>query len=72
MNLAVQYLDSAVVSQNPVLDGHRLALTPEFSGNVWATYRFPRGIRAGGGVRYTDPVYISTANTTVIPRYAHR
>ena len=70
VNLAVQYLDSSLVSQNPALDGHRLALTPEFSGNVWATYQFPRGIRAGGGVRYTDPVYISTANTTVIPRYA--
>ena len=70
VNLAVQYLDSSVVSQNPALDGNRLALTPEFSGNVWATYQFPRGIRAGGGVRYTDPVYISTANTTLIPRYA--
>ncbi len=70
VNLAVQYLDSAVVSQNPAIDGNRLSLTPEFSGNVWATYLFPRGIRAGGGVRYTDPVYISTANTTIIPRYA--
>ena len=70
VNLAVQYLDSAVESQNPAIDGNRLALTPEFSGNVWATYQFPRGIRAGGGVRYTDPVYISTANTTLIPRYA--
>jgi catecholate siderophore receptor len=70
VHLAMQYLDSSLVSQNPALHGHRLALTPEFSGNVWATYQFPRGIRAGGGVRYTDPVYISTANTTIIPRYA--
>jgi catecholate siderophore receptor len=70
VNLAVQYLDSALVSQNPALDGNRLLLTPELSGTVWATYRFPRGIRAGGGVRYTDPVYVNAANTTVIPRYA--
>ena len=70
VNLAVQYLDSEAVSQNPAINGRRLALTPEFSGNVWATYQFPRGIRVGGGVRYTDPVFVSTANTTSIPRYA--
>jgi catecholate siderophore receptor len=70
INFAVQYLDSEVKSQNPATDGHKLALTPEVSGSVWATYQFPRGIRAGGGVRYTDPAYISTANTTLIPRYA--
>lgn len=69
INLSVQYLDARVKSQNAATDGHRLALTPEVSGNVWATYLFPLGIRAGGGVRYTDPTYISTANTTLIPRY---
>jgi catecholate siderophore receptor len=70
INLAVQYLDSAVKSQNPATDRHKLALTPEVSGSVWATYLLPHGIRAGGGVRYSDPTYISTANTTLIPRYA--
>ena len=70
VNFAVQYLDSEVRSQNPATDGHKLALTPELSGSVWATYLFPHGIRAGGGIRYTDPTYISTANTTVIPRYS--
>jgi catecholate siderophore receptor len=70
VNLAVQYLDSSLVSQNPALDGNRLLLTPELSGSVWATYQFPGGIRAGGGLRYTDPVYVNAANTTVVPRYA--
>jgi catecholate siderophore receptor len=69
LNLSLQYLDSEIESQNPAIDGNRLALTPEFSGNVWATYRLPYDIRVGGGLRYTDAVFISTANTTAVPRY---
>lgn len=70
LNLSLQYLDSAVRSQRAAIDGNRLALTPEFSGNVWATYRLPRDIRVGGGLRYTDAVFVSTANTTAVPRYS--
>jgi catecholate siderophore receptor len=70
INMSVQYLDSEVESQNPTLDGNRLALAPELSGSLWATLRLPRDVRIAGGFRYTDPVYISTANTTVIPRYS--
>ena len=69
INLSVQYLDSRIVSQNTATDGNRLALTPEFSGNLWTTVRLPRGLRIGGGVRYTDAVFISTANTTRVPAY---
>ena len=69
VNLSLQYLDSEAVSQNAVIDGLRLQLTPEFSGNVWATYRLPHDIRIGGGVRYTDSTFVNAANTIVIPRY---
>ncbi len=70
VNLSVQYLDSEVLSQNPLTNGRRLILAPELSGNVWATYRLPADIRVGGGVRYTDAVFVNAANTIVVPRYA--
>ena len=57
-------------SQNPANDGKRLVLTPELSGSVWTTVRLPRDIRVGGGVRYTDPVFVNAANTIQVPRYA--
>ena len=56
-------------SQNAATNGKRLALTPEVSGSLWTTVRLPHQVRVGGGVRYTDAVFISTANTTAIPRY---
>jgi catecholate siderophore receptor len=69
INMSVQYLDSKVESQNPATDGNRLALAPEVSGNLWTTVRLPHNIRLGGGVRYTDAAFISTANTIAIPSY---
>jgi catecholate siderophore receptor len=69
INMSVQYLDSKVESQNPATDGNRLALAPEVSGNLWTTVRLPHNIRLGGGLRYTDPAFISTANTIAIPAY---
>ncbi len=69
VNMSVQYLDSKVQSQNPATNGKRLALTPEVSGSLWTTVRLPHQFRVGGGVRYTDAVFISTANTTAIPAY---
>ena len=32
------YLDTRQISQNPVNNGKRLVLTPEFSGSLWTTY----------------------------------
>ncbi len=69
INMSVQYLDSKVESQNAATNGKRLALTPEVSGSLWTTVRLPHQVRVGGGVRYTDAVFISTANTTAIPQY---
>ena len=62
----MQYLDSAVESQNPANDGKRLALTPGVLGQPLDDgIGSPRDIRVGGGVRYTDPVFINAANTIV-------
>ena len=67
VTMSGQYLDSEVKSQNPATNGRRLALAPEFSGSLWTTVRLPYDIRLGGGLRYTDDAFISTANTTLIP-----
>jgi catecholate siderophore receptor len=63
------YLDSEQQSQNPVNNGQRLTLTPEFSTSVWTTYRLPRNITFGGGVRQIGDVFVNTANTIKGPGY---
>ena len=64
------YLDTRQISQNPVNNGKRLTLTPEFSGSVWTTYDFPRGLSLGGGLRYMDEVFVNAANTIRVPSYS--
>jgi catecholate siderophore receptor len=70
VNFSIQYLDSEAKSQNATTNGRRLTLTPEFSGNIWSTVTLPHNIRAGGGVRYNDSVFVNSANTIVVPSYA--
>ena len=69
LNLSLQYLDSESRSQNPVNNGKRLLLTPEVAGSLWTTVRLARDVRVGGGLRYTDPVFVNAANTIQVPRY---
>ena len=69
VNVAVQYLDSELESQNAVNNGKRLTLTPEYSGSLWTTVRLPRDVRVGGGLRYTDAVFVNAANTIQVPGY---
>ena len=69
VNLSLQYLDARLNTQNSVNNGKRLTLTPEFSSSLWTTVRLVRDIRLGGGLRYTDPVFINAANTIQVPRY---
>jgi catecholate siderophore receptor len=64
------YLDTRQISQNPVNNGKRLVLTPQFSGSLWTTYAFPRGLTLGGGVRYMDEVFVNAANTIRVPNYS--
>jgi catecholate siderophore receptor len=64
------YLNTRQISQNAANNGKRLTLTPEFSGSVWSTYDFPRGLTLGGGIRYLDEVFVNAANTIRVPGYA--
>jgi catecholate siderophore receptor len=64
------YLNAKQISQNPLNDGKRLVLTPEFSGSLWTTYAFPRGITLGGGLRYMDEVFVNAPNTIRVPNYS--
>jgi catecholate siderophore receptor len=65
----IGYLDTRLETQNSVNNGRRLTLTPRFSGSVWTTYRLPRGISVGGGIRHTDAVFVNAANTLEVPGY---
>ena len=63
------YLDSSQQSQVAANNGMRLTLTPKFSGSLWTTYQLPAGFTLGGGVRYTDEVFINAPNTIKAPGY---
>jgi catecholate siderophore receptor len=63
------YLDSKNESQNTTNNGKRLLLTPKKSGSLWATYRLPFGLNLGGGLRFTDAVFVNAANTIKVPSH---
>jgi catecholate siderophore receptor len=63
------YLDSSLETQNDANRGKRLTLTPKYSASVWTSYRLPRNITVGGGIRATDEVFINAANTIKSPGY---
>jgi catecholate siderophore receptor len=63
------YLSSKNESQNTANNGKRLLLTPRNSGSLWATYRLPLGLNLGGGVRFTDAVFVNAANTIKVPSH---
>lgn len=46
-------------------DGNELQRTPEFSGNVWTTYRLPFGLTVGGGGQYVGET--ERSNNTLVP-----
>ncbi len=39
-------------------DGDELAFTPNYSANLWTTYRLPVGLTFGGGLQYVSGSYI--------------
>jgi catecholate siderophore receptor len=63
------YLDAILDTQNAVNNGNQLVLTPKFSGSLWSTYRLPLNLTLGGGLRFTDDVFINPANTITSPGY---
>ncbi|MGE0360535.1 MAG: TonB-dependent siderophore receptor [Vicinamibacterales bacterium] len=60
------WLDGRQDSQAVATDGRQLTLMPEWSGSLWTTYAV-RGFTAGGGVRFSDRVFVNTANTISVP-----
>jgi catecholate siderophore receptor len=58
-------------SANPVQNGSELNWTPEWSGNLWTTYRLPFGLTIGGGTQYTGASKVSLNNTNAaeLPDY---
>lgn len=65
----VGYLDATLRSQG-VNNGHRLTLTPEFSGSVWTTVRLGRALNVGGGVQHVGSAFADTANTIRVPAHS--
>jgi catecholate siderophore receptor len=51
-------------SANAVQNGSELNWTPEWSGNLWTTYRLPFGLTLGGGTQYTGASRVSLNNTS--------
>ena len=64
------YLDATQDTQNDANDGKKMVLTPEVSGSLWSTYRLPRNLTVGGGIRFTGDVFINAANTIKSPGYS--
>lgn len=68
----LSYLDS--VNRNPsntAADGAELNWTPEWSGNVWTTYRLPFDLTVGGGLQYTGASRVSLSTTSAATLPAH-
>lgn len=54
---------------NAVQNGSELNWTPEYSGNLWTTYRLPFGLTIGGGTQYTGEsrVSLNATNAATLP-----
>jgi catecholate siderophore receptor len=56
-------------SNTPAEIDNALALVPEQTFNIWATYEFPFRLTIGGGAQYMDSVYRNALNTLEVPSY---
>lgn len=58
-------------SANAIQNGTELNWTPEFSGNLWTSYRFPFGLTIGGGLQHTGESNVSLNSTSAakLPSY---
>lgn len=56
---------------NQTQDGSELNWTPNYSGNLWTTYRLPFGLTLGAGTQYTGEARVSLNQTStgVLPDY---
>ncbi len=62
------YMNGTLDSQSTATNGNRITLLPEWSGSLWTTYGLGN-FTLGGGFRFTDKVYVNTANTIQAPAY---
>ncbi len=70
----LSYLESENHNSTSVTaDDADLPFTPDWTANLWTTYRFPIGLTVGGGIRYVaESVASGSANNTatgVLPSY---
>jgi catecholate siderophore receptor len=61
-------MNGTLDSQNVATDGNRITLLPEWSGSLWTTYGLG-SLTFGGGLRFTDKVFVNAANTIQAPAY---
>ncbi len=45
-------------SDGGAVDGNELAFTPNYTANLWTTYKLPAGFTIGGGLQYVSSSYI--------------
>ncbi len=68
----LSYLDSVNRNPtNPAADGADLNWTPEWSGNLWTTYRLPFELTVGGGLQFTGESRVSLSTTSAARLPAH-
>ncbi len=63
------WLDARIDQPRHAQDGFTIPRTPELSGNIWTTYKLPKGFTVGAGLRYQGKTYVSTNNVVDIPAY---
>jgi catecholate siderophore receptor len=61
------WMDGKIESQGTT-NNNQINLLPEWSGSIWTTYGVGP-VTVGGGLRFTDKVYVNTANTIAVPAY---
>ncbi|HWP44469.1 MAG TPA: TonB-dependent siderophore receptor, partial [Blastocatellia bacterium] len=67
---AYTYLDSEILrSNNPQEVGREFQNTPKNSASVWTSYRFPRNLNLGGGLRFIDDRFGNNINTRRVDSY---
>ena len=47
------------------VDGDRLAFTPNFTANLWTTYRFPFGLTLGGGLQHVGSSFLGRPDDAI-------
>ncbi|MGH8466704.1 MAG: TonB-dependent receptor, partial [Pseudomonas sp.] len=66
------YMEARQIDGGPLgkaNDGNQLPNTPNNSASLWTTYAVTPKLTIGGGAFYTDEVYGSVANTTMVDSY---